>query len=112
MKLAWSKYNTNQLAVVPMNSSKVILLDQRQPSQVVSEFCNQQDPSQITSICWHPKGENRLCTVSQSGKVLIYDVEENKQEQQPKLSYDGGREIVNCAWGSASNNWIGVAYDS
>jgi WD repeat-containing protein 68 len=54
LKLAWNKYNTNQLAVVPMNSSKVILLDQRQPSQVVSEFCNQQDNSQITSMCWHP----------------------------------------------------------
>jgi hypothetical protein len=44
--------------------------------------------------------------------VLIYDVEDDEKEQQPKRSYDGQSTIVNCAWGSASNNWIGVAYDS
>lgn len=75
MKLAWNLSNKDQLAVIPQNSTEVYLLDQRKPSQIVGVFKNKSDESNINSICWHPDGVNKLCTVSQAGKVLIYEVE-------------------------------------
>ena len=67
----------------------------------MSIFKNKADSSIIKNISWHPERQNQLCTVSQVGRVLIYDIEEDKNEQEPNLQYDGSHEIVNCAWGSA-----------
>lgn len=86
-------------------------MDTRKPSESVGIFKN--DDSIISSIAWHPdEGSNRLCTVSNDGKVLIYEVNKSINEQRPVLCYDGEEKIVNCAWGSANQNWIGVAFDS
>lgn len=87
--------------MIPQDSSEVLLLDNRKPNQYVGIFKN--DESIINSIAWHPdQGSNRLCTVSNDGKVLIYEVNKAIAEQVPMLSYDGEEKIVNCAWGSAN----------
>jgi WD40 repeat protein len=65
----------------------------------------------VNAICWHPiEGQNKLCTVSNDGCVLIYDM--NTAEEEAIMCYEGGQKINNCAWGQASSNWIGVVYDS
>ena len=79
MKIAWNPNDLHQLAVIPENSNEVLLLDQRRPNQHISKF---RSDSTITSICWHPEpGQNRLCTVSNNGVVLIYDVNSKEAEQ-------------------------------
>lgn len=54
-------------------------MDTRKPCESVGIFKN--DDSIISSIAWHPdEGLNRLCTVSNDGKVLIYEVNKSINE--------------------------------
>lgn len=61
LRLAWNKQDPNYVAVVGLDSDRVIILDVRVPSVAVTELMGH--TGTVNSVAWAPHSAHHICTV-------------------------------------------------
>lgn len=140
LRIAWNKQDPNYLAVIGTEKSSAIILDIRMPSMSVAELIGHQvrcqnstnflrpfpythtlslRPSSETAqgplngIAWAPHSPSHVCTVSDDGQALIWDVTvKAKPIEDPILAYTAPAEVNQLQWCSSHEDWVGICYGS
>ena len=86
LRLCWNKQTTHNLACISMDSSKVVILDIRRPSQPVATLEGHR--AGVNSIAWAPHSPCHICTAGDDRQALIWDLQEMpKPIDDPILAY-------------------------
>ena len=110
LRLAWNKQDPNYVAAILANSNKSIILDVRQPSSPVAELRGHL--AAINGIAWAPHSAYHICTCSDDGQALIWDITAApKVIEEPVLAYSAGKEINQVQWTASHKDWVGIAFE-
>ena len=110
LRLAWNRKDPNYLATIMADSPKAIISDIRVPSVPVAELIGHQAP--INGIAWAPHSPYHICTCSDDGNSLIWDMTKTpKVIEEPIMAYAAGGEINQVQWSSAFEDWVGIDFD-
>ena len=91
--IKWNMVNPDLMAVVAENDSNVLLFDRRKPNHIVETLHHD---AKVTAIAWAPHNADLICSVSERGSALIWDLKEG-------LVQDGANNNNNDN-ASSSNN--------
>ena len=106
LRLGWDVLDQNYLACIVLGGSSIVILDVRAPSTPVTELSGHQAP--INSLVWNPHSSFHLCSGSDDGKVIIWDL----SSQQPAvLFYDAQSPVNQLGWSPLDPNRIGIAIE-
>jgi WD40 repeat protein len=111
VRVHWNKNNSNQIAMISLMSSKILIYDCRNTFGHLEELSYHS--GRVNNIAWCPNAyfsENLLCSIGQHWKALIWNINTKKPyaEMKPKLEYKASEELVNVAWTGLP--WISIAY--
>eukprot|EP00762_Andalucia_godoyi_P001653 ANDGO_07029.mRNA.1 DDB1- and CUL4-associated factor 7 homolog len=108
LRLCWNKQDSNYLATVPMDSSRVIILDTRVPSIPVAELDGH--TACVNAISWAPHSSCHICTAGDDAQALIWDLSHMpKPIEDPILAYNAECEVNSLSWSSLQPDWVSIA---
>jgi WD repeat-containing protein 68 len=121
LRLSWSEDKT-YLATIPMDGSKVIILDVRKPSLPVIALSNGHH-TDVNAIDWSSKPgyTKNICTCSDDKQVYVWNVSDptttantnttaiDGYEPAPVLSYVADSEVNNIVWSCSQVDWVAIA---
>lgn len=122
VRLAWNRIDTNLLATISMDCTKVTIVDTRFPCVALQELSGHRNP--VNSIAWAPTSRyfcaelsDHMATAGDDGQVLIWDIK-NPQYQasgdpsaiDPMLTYYAGEEITSILWPISNPEWILISF--
>lgn len=119
LRLSWNKQDPNYIATFQVDSSSVIILDQRVPAVPVAELNGHLGP--INAIGWAPHSSGHLCStgsffriiLGNDGQALIWDVSmmaRGKNIQEPILAYTADAEVNQFSWCTTATEWVSIAF--
>jgi len=137
LRLAWNKQDPNYVAVVALDSERVIILDVRVPSVAVTELVGH--IGALNSVAWAPHSAHHICTAGKTillclhtllinnyeaddHQALVWDVSALSQQSsntisqgspplyEPILSYRAGAEINQLSWSGSQTEWVAVGF--
>jgi len=109
LRLCWNKQDPHYLATMKMDSSQVVILDIRRPSQPVAELNGHR--AGVNAIAWAPHSSCHICTAGDDSQALIWDIADMpKPIEDPILAYTADSEINQLQWSKAHNDWCAIAY--
>ena len=110
LRVAWNKKDPNYLATILADSPKAIISDIRVPSVPVAELIGHQ--AAINGIAWAPHSPYHICTCSDDGNSLIWDMTKTpKVIEEPILAYAAGGEINQVQWSGAYEDWVAIDFN-
>ena len=71
--IEWNHQNADMIAVVAESDTNVLLFDRRKPNHIVETL---RHDNKVTNIAWAPHDGNLICSVSEGGNALIWDLSE------------------------------------
>lgn len=71
-RVAWNIDDPNYIAVVESVKNDVKIIDMRKPGKDLYSLTSHQ--SDINGICWAPKGQQKLCSVSDDHIAFLWDL--------------------------------------
>jgi len=112
LRVGWNKNDSNYLATILMDSTKLVILDIRVPSVPVAEL--QRHRGGVNALAWAPHSNWHICSVGDDRQALIWDVSSVRDhpnvDQDPILSYTAGAEINQLQWSSAHLDWVSICF--
>lgn len=108
VRLAWNKQDPNFIAVMNVDSNKLLVLDIRFPSLAVTELISN-SKSSFNSMSWAPHSSGHLCSADDDGQVLVWEISQAAPKVDPILCYTSSSEINQVAWSSIQPDWIAAA---
>lgn len=141
LRLRWNKQDSNFLAAMKRDASKVVVLDIRVPSRPIAELDAE---NYVNGLCWAPHSSCHLCTVGDDKRALIWDIRDIAEvclwwisirirmvtvwgergefrndvchsltvlQPQKLLEYTAPGILTNVEWSATVPNWIAVAVD-
>eukprot|EP01080_Neovahlkampfia_damariscottae_P006391 gene6391-10398_t len=110
LRLSWNKQDTNYVATIYQDGSKIIILDIRVPSVPVVELDSHTAP--VNSICWAPHSSSHLCSAGDDSQVLIWELKDMpKPTNSPALSYKAQGEVNQVSWSNLNPEWVSASFD-
>ena len=92
-----------------MDSSEVVILDIRRPSQPVSVLKGHR--AGVNAIAWAPHSPCHICTAGDDNQALIWDLQEMpKPIDDPILAYQAESEINQLQWSKVHHDWVSIAF--
>lgn len=111
LRVCWNKLDTNYLATIPMDSTKVIILDIRVPSMPVAELDGHMGA--VNNCAWAPHSPVHICSVGDDAQALIWDISAiPKPIEDPVLAYNAECEVNSLGWSSLQPDWVSIALGS
>lgn len=105
LRLGWDVLDPNYLACIVMGGKSIVILDVRVPSSPVTELVGHAAP--VNSLVWNPHSSCHLCSGSDDGKVIIWDL--SSVSQPAVLFYDAQSEVNQLHWSPVDQSRIGIA---
>lgn len=110
LRVAWNQVDTNYLATVTIDSSRVIVLDVRMPASPAAELRAHTAP--VNAISWAPHSASHICTVADDNQALIWDLNPLPRTiEDPILAYAAAAEINNICWPTHNPDWVTIAFE-
>lgn len=107
LRLCWNKQDGHYLATISMDSSEVVILDIRRPSQPVSVLKGHR--AGVNAIAWAPHSPCHICTAGDDNQALIWDLQEMpKPIDDPILAYQAESEINQLQWSKVHHDWVRI----
>lgn len=112
VRVECNKLNTNLIATFELESSQIIVLDQRWPAKPLTKLCNH--TGQLNGICWSPYSANHLTSCSHDQQALIWDLSKLPQTpiDKPVLAYKARGHINAIDWCKSNPNFISIGSES
>ncbi|XP_043829938.1 DDB1- and CUL4-associated factor 7-like [Dromiciops gliroides] len=109
LRLAWNTQDRNRLATLAMDSTEVVVLDQRRPCVPMIRLNRHR--ANVNGLTWAPHTPGHICTASDDRQALIWDIQqENGAAVDPILSYTADGEINNVQWAANQTDWVAICY--
>lgn len=118
LRLGWNKQDPRYIAMIALDSHKVIVLDIRYPTVPAAELVRHQ--AAVNSLSWAPHSAAHLCSAGDDSQALIWDLSALPSTPQrtmpvganvdPILAYSAGSEINQLQWNQANPDWIAVCF--
>eukprot|EP00298_Acanthocystis_sp_HF-20_P007268 c16901_g1_i2.p1 GENE.c16901_g1_i2~~c16901_g1_i2.p1 ORF type:complete len:228 (+),score=97.41 c16901_g1_i2:250-933(+) len=113
LRLAWNKLDPNYLATLPIESSKVVIIDTRFPSRPVAELAGHH--SVVNSVSWAPHSSCHICTAADDWQALIWDLQalpepSEEMSTEPILAYTAKGEINHLQWSTLQPDWVSICF--
>ena len=72
--IKWNLQDPNLMAVCAEDYNNVLLFDKRRPNQIFDKLVH---TSKVNAIAWSPDKANMICSVSEGGAALIWDLNDS-----------------------------------
>ncbi|MEW5305767.1 MAG: hypothetical protein WDW38_000241 [Sanguina aurantia] len=112
VRLAWNKSDPRYVATIRMDSTQVVILDIRFPTQPVAEL--QRHTACVNALAWAPHSSSHICTAGDDAQTLIWDLSTlgptNDQALDPILAYGAASEVNNLQWSIAHPDWVAICF--
>lgn len=109
--LNWNLRDPNFLLAVGQDKSTIYIIDQRNneaPFDVLKGH-----NGVVNNAIWQPGSSSHLISVSDDKSALVWDIK-NEENGTAKaiMSYMSKGKLENVAWGTETDDWVGVVYDN
>ncbi|KAL1314046.1 hypothetical protein HN51_040748 [Arachis hypogaea] len=113
LRLEWNKADPRFMATVGMNSSKVVVMDIRQPTTPFMELSKHR--MSVNGVSWSPDIGRHLCSVGDDSTALIWEVMETGVQGgccdvEPLMWYGSTAEINHVCWSPMQWDWIALTF--
>jgi WD repeat-containing protein 68 len=112
LRLGWNRQDPRYMAIILMDSSKVVVLDIRFPIVPVAEL--QRHQASVIAIAWAPHSPGHICTAGDDSQALIWELSSINQPVEggldPILAYTAAAEINQLQWSSSQPDWAAIAF--
>ncbi|KAI4300512.1 hypothetical protein L6164_033882 [Bauhinia variegata] len=113
LRLEWNKADPRFMAIVGMDSNKVVIMDIRLPTTPLTEL-NKHKRS-VNAVSWSPQIGRQLCSVGDDSMAMIWEVggtelqAGNGGDVEPEMWYGSTAEINQVRWCHVQMDWIALA---
>jgi len=104
-RIAWNLQNEYFLSALCLEKNYFFIIDIRKKDEAYATLNTHTNV--INAMAWSPKSNAHLCTVGDDKSAYIWDITE-KNEDDPKMSYNSNNELNNVAWSESNSEWIGI----
>lgn len=104
MKISINQNNDNFFSFISLESHEINIIDKRNSKMIYKTLSYHKD--NVNNCIWAPKSNCFALSVSDDKSAILWDV-----QSEALLSYTSDTEIENCAWGTVSENWVGITGD-
>ncbi|EPY25884.1 WDcontaining protein 68 [Angomonas deanei] len=104
LRISYNQKDPHYFAVFGIESTEVVVLDDRYPSVPVSVLSGRHT-GPLNGMAWSPLSARNICTVGEDAIVCIWDTDSSHS----MYNFQGDSPINNVVWNNPNQeNWIGV----
>ncbi len=119
LRIAWNRLDNFYIAAASADSSRVVIIDVRMPSQPYTELAGQVNPAtgvnsghtaSISAVAWAPHSACHIVTGGDDSQALIWDLSALPAPvEDPILAYTAQSEINSLAWSPSAPDWVSIS---
>jgi WD repeat-containing protein 68 len=120
-RISWNSQDQNFMAILAVNSPKILILDIRSPSVPLMEL-HHGPGYPVNSCCWAPHSSSHLISVGMftlfilliigdDSSAFVWELSsQSKKSYEAILEFQAEHEINNVCWSKDMPEWVAINY--